>query len=139
MQGCQILGSQRVAFLCYLNGLLFVVSGIVLLVPIFRILTIYSTLSTDRVTAVDYYKPQTPWCAVISGLGACVTLVTACLVTWYRWMEEKGRWSKLNDDNTVVYTSEVKPETGNGTSDKGFSNVIYETPCETNSVGAERL
>lgn len=67
----------------------------------------------------------TPWAAVISGFGACFALMTAALLAWHRWMEEKGRWNKFKDDNQVVYTGEVIQ--GKDSTDSGFSNAIYDS------------
>ncbi|XP_045193109.2 uncharacterized protein LOC123549248 [Mercenaria mercenaria] len=99
-------GRQRVTTIVGICGM--VLSCILFLVPIVRIAGIHSTLQHSYMFYHDELHVQMPWAAAVSGIGACLALVSAGCLAFFTWADERQKWNKFDDDPSIVFKNDVQ-------------------------------
>ena len=79
------------------------VAGILFLVPITRLASIIHSLKNSQMHENGVIQVEMPWAAAVSGTGACLALITAGLLVFFTWSDERHKWKQFEEDSAIVF------------------------------------
>ena len=84
--------------------MLFFVSGILVLVSVFRISSIHININEILDRGQKAAQLNTPWSVVLCGIGACLAFASALTLCLGAWREERIKWNKFDTDVNLTNT-----------------------------------